>query len=299
MLAGVGVGIGLPVMRVAWGGEAAGPRAVRLVGGDGTPVGGAWQHWADASRVPTVAARVTVRLTGCPALPRAAGCVITDRPTVVYLRTDVRHPRAVMLHELGHVYDLMVLANDDRGVFRRIMRRPRALWWSGKVPLAEWFAEAYSWCARHARIVSVARYAIYGYNTTPAQHRATCSLIRRAERDRKPPAAAPAPPIVTRDPAPNAAPPTARAVVPGDPAHDPGSVPDDTVSTHAEDTSPWPVGAQPAGPAATPSATPQEAPTAIPEPGEVPTTTPEAPPTTSPDPGGVPTSTPVAPHHEP
>ena len=159
--------------------------------------------------MPTVAARVTVRLTGCPALPRAAGCVITDRPTVVYLRTDVRHPRAVMLHELGHVYDLMVLANNDRGAFRRIMRRPRALWWSGKVPLAEWFAEAYSWCARHARIVSVARYAIYGYNPTPAQHRETCSLIRRAARDRKPPAAAPAPPIVTRDPAPNAAPPRA------------------------------------------------------------------------------------------
>ena len=78
-----------------------------------------------------------------------------------------------MLHELGHVYDLTVLSNRDRGQFRRIMRRPHAQWWKGKTPLAEWFAEAYSWCARYSRIVSVERYAIYDYDPTPTQHRDT------------------------------------------------------------------------------------------------------------------------------
>ncbi len=72
-----------------------------------------------------------------------------------------------MLHELGHVYDLTVMSNRDRGAFRRIMRRPHAQWWKGKIPLAEWFAEAYSWCARYSRIVSVDRYAIYSYDPTP------------------------------------------------------------------------------------------------------------------------------------
>ena len=55
----------------------------------------------------------------------------------------------MLLHELGHVYDLTVLSNRDRGRFRRIMRMPHSAWWKGKRPLAEWFAEAYSWCARY------------------------------------------------------------------------------------------------------------------------------------------------------
>ena len=66
-------------------------------------------------------------------------------------------------------------------------------WWSGKTPLAEWFAEGYSWCARYTRIVSVKRYAIYDYNPTPGQHSKLCSLIRRAAHDSTPPQAPPAP----------------------------------------------------------------------------------------------------------
>ena len=139
---------------------------------NGKRLSGQWQTWANASLVPTVAGQVTIRLTGCPGLPKAAGCVYTRAPRVVYLRRDVRHPRAVLLHELGHVYDLTVMSNSDRGAFRRIMRRPHAQWWRGKIPLAEWFAEAYSWCARYARIASVDDYAIYSYDPTPAQHRA-------------------------------------------------------------------------------------------------------------------------------
>ena len=158
---------------------------------NGKKLSGQWQAWANASLVPTVAGQVTIKLSGCPGLPKAAGCVYTEKPRVVYLRRDIRHPRAVLLHELGHVYDLTVMSNSDRGAFRKIMRRPHAQWWRGRIPLAEWFAEAYSWCARYARIASVDDYAIYSYDPTPAQHRATCALIRRAARDRTPPAPAP------------------------------------------------------------------------------------------------------------
>ena len=117
-----------------------------------------------------------------------------------------------MLHELGHVYDLTVLSNRDRGEFRQDHAQAAPQWWKGKVPLAEWFAEAYSWCARYSRIVSVDEYAIYDYDPTPAQHRSTCSLIKRAARDNTPPKPPPAPPVVTGDPAPPAAPPVAPAV---------------------------------------------------------------------------------------
>ncbi len=145
----------------------AGPRAVQLVGDSGKRISGQWQSWANAALVPTVTGRVTMRLSGCPGLPRVAGCVYTRQPRVLYLKPGLEHPRGVMLHELGHIYDLTVLSNRDRGQFRRIMQRPHAQWWKGNTPLAEWFAEAYAWCARYARIVSVSRYAIYRYDPTP------------------------------------------------------------------------------------------------------------------------------------
>jgi hypothetical protein len=40
--------------------------------------------------------------------------VYASRPREVYLRRDVRDPHAVLLHELGHVYDLTVLSDRDR-----------------------------------------------------------------------------------------------------------------------------------------------------------------------------------------
>ena len=109
----------------------------------------------------------------------AAGCVYTRRPRTVYLRPGLRDPRGVLLHELGHVYDLKVMNNRDRGVFRRIMRRGSAKWWRGAEPLAEQFAEAYSWCARYARIVSIARYSSYDYRPdrppAPGDLRGSCA----------------------------------------------------------------------------------------------------------------------------
>jgi hypothetical protein len=189
------------------GGALAAPGAVRLVAPRGRPLGGRWQAWADASLVPTVRGRVTVRLTGCPHLPRAAGCVYTKQPRVVYLKRGVASARGVLMHELGHVFDLVVLNDRDRDRFQTIMHRPAWHWWSGSTPLAEWFAEGYSWCARYSRMASVARYAIYHYRPTSTQYSRVCALIRSAaahNRAGAPPAQAP--PVVTGDPAPRRSP---------------------------------------------------------------------------------------------
>ena len=70
-----------------------------------------------------------------------------------------------------------VMNNGDRGRFRRIMRGKRRAWWKGRIPLAEQFAEAYSFCARYSRIVSISRYSTYEYRPTRKQHASVCRLI--------------------------------------------------------------------------------------------------------------------------
>jgi hypothetical protein len=185
-----------------------------LTGPQGRSLGGSWQRWARASLMPTVGGRVTVRFTGCPALPRAAGCVYRQRPRTIYLRAGLRRPRSVLLHEMGHLFDLRVMNNGDRGRFRKIMRAKQRRWWAGRIPLAEQFAEAYSFCARYRKIVSIARYSNYHYRPTRAQHARVCRLIVRAADDKRPSAPPPQAPVVTRpDPSPPPQPPTTK--VPG------------------------------------------------------------------------------------
>jgi hypothetical protein len=110
--------------------------------------------------------------------------VYTKRPRTIFVRPGLSDPRGVLLHELGHVYDMTVLNNRDRRAFRRILRRRAARWW-GADALAEKFAEAYSWCARYARIVSIAKYSSYDYRPTGRQHRRICKLVRSAAGDRR------------------------------------------------------------------------------------------------------------------
>lgn len=315
VLAGLCALFGLPFARSATAAPLAATGAVRLTSPTGGPLSGQWQSWATRALVPTVTGQVTLHLSGCPELPRMAGCVYTREPRVVYVKPGIKQPRAVLLHELGHVYDLTVFSNTDRGRFRKIMRRPHTRWWSGNRPLAEWFAEAYSWCARYARIVTVKDYAIYEYDPTPAQHRQACSLIKTAARDRTPPAPAPdAPPVVTGDPAPQPAP----AATPGPvtmPTTGPRPLP--TVAARSADATPsptrtatkTPTPTATASPAATPSATATASPTstvtAAPSatatasatptasPTATPTPVPTATATPSPDPTAEPTETPA------
>ena len=99
--------------------------AVKLVTPKGRALRGPWQRFADRALVPTVHGRVRVRVQRCPARPASAGCVYTKRPRTLFVRPGLRDPRGVLLHELGHVFDLTVMNNRDRGAFRRIMRPPR------------------------------------------------------------------------------------------------------------------------------------------------------------------------------
>jgi hypothetical protein len=278
VIAGLLAGSGSPLSSPPASGKAMAARGgVRLAVSSGRLIHGRWQAWANASLVPTVRGRVTLRLTGCPAMPSAAGCVYAFRPREVYLRRDVRDPHAVLLHELGHVYDLTVLSDRDRTAVREIFGVPAGRnWWSGETPVAEWFAEGYSWCARDARISSIRGAALYRYDPSPAQHRRLCALIRRAARDRTPPKPPPAPPAVTDDPAPPAAPPSIPAPL----------TPRST--SWAETPTPTPSPAR--QPRTTPTPTPT--PTQTPKPKPKRTPTPTASPTPSPEPESAPSPSP-------
>lgn len=280
-------------------------KGVRLVSVSGSRPSGHWQAWAAASRMPTIRGKVTLRLQRCPKAPAAAGCVITKHPRVIYVQRGLRNPRGVMLHELGHVYDMLVMSYRDRDRFRRIMRQPGSRqWWIGRTPLAEWFAEAYSWCARYAHIVSIKRYALYRYRPTPTQHTRACTLIKSAARDRTPPQPPPVPPVVTGDPSPPPPPSMAPGTVPGDPERDPGPpAPEPAQATPTANPlpdlppiltpTPTPTASDAEAPplpdasnTPEPTPTPTLDPTVTPDPTETPepTDTPEPTPTTEPEP---------------
>ena len=110
------------------------------------------------------------------------------------------------------------------------MRRGRAKWWRGAEPLAEQFAEAYSWCARYARIVSIARYSSYDYR--PTGNAAPPHLPARARRRPSTGARPSARPTSRWSRARTRRRPRRRArrpaPCPGDPQRDPGAKPTPT-----------------------------------------------------------------------
>jgi len=194
--------------------SAAQPRErVKLITAKGRSLGGPYQRWVSQAKVPTVRGSVKVLLTGCPRRPRYAGCVFTKRDRTIYLRRSAPSQREVLLHELGHLFDLRVLGRADRRAFKRATGRPRARWFRGVNPPAEQFAEGYALCALRERI----RRRItggYGFRTGPRRHRRTCAIIHATVRPKSaPPSPPPNPPPVTAPP-PQSQPP------PGQPPED-------------------------------------------------------------------------------
>jgi hypothetical protein len=191
-----------------------------LVNRAGRPLPPQWQRWVAKSLVPIVPGRVKVSLRGCPAHPKAVGCVYSNRLSTLYLDRRRAALPATLYHELGHLYDWRVLSNADRRRFKRLIGRPRQGWFKGQGEPAEQFAEAYSFCARYRRIRSIRAYATYGYDPSPAEHRAACRLITAASKPHghrpEPP---PNPPPTIADPTPP----------PQQPPNDPNTQPDSPV----------------------------------------------------------------------
>ena len=186
----------------AGGGEAARSQT-KLVSSSGRALPARWQRWVRRSLVPIVNGRVRVGLRGCPAHPSAVGCVYSDRLTVVYIDERRAVLPATLYHELGHLFDWRVLNNGDRRRFKRLVGKPRSSWFRGRNSPSEQFAEAYSFCARYKRIRSIRAYTTYGYDPSPAEHRAACRLIAAAAKPASTPSQPPPnPPATISDPEP-------------------------------------------------------------------------------------------------
>jgi hypothetical protein len=153
--------------------------ATRLVLPDGTARPQPYQSWIDRSLVPTPAGTVTLHLAPCP-YHWDGGVACADRTDrAIYLGPGGRS-RAVLLHELGHIFDAAVLTDAARGKLA-VALGARGAWDDqsrSSAPL-ELFADAYSVCARH-RTIRAVYYASNGYVAGPRQHRRACGLIRAA-----------------------------------------------------------------------------------------------------------------------
>jgi hypothetical protein len=151
-------------------------QAVTLVSPSGDPRVARFQTWANSAAVPTPAGVVDLVLDTCP-VAVSDGCIYHGAPPTIYLGPTVRD-RPILLHELGHAFDTQRLTPGYRAAFEGIFRDTRA-WRAPPNSPHERFAEAYSLCARHARIARTYT-AAYGYRATPRQHRSVCALIKRA-----------------------------------------------------------------------------------------------------------------------
>jgi hypothetical protein len=150
--------------------------ALELVSPSGDPRVARYQGWADAAATPTPTGVVDLVFASCP-VPISDGCITYGAPPTIFLGSAVRD-RPILMHELGHAFDAQRMTPADRAAFEAIFA-DRRQWRAAPNSPHERFAEAYSLCARHARIRR-AYTGAYGYRVTPRRHRRVCALIDRA-----------------------------------------------------------------------------------------------------------------------
>jgi len=179
-------------------------RTPTLVDQQGRPIRGKLHRWIDRSKVPVPAGRIQIRRMPCPLDGSLAGCVYTRRPRVVYIRPGLHEPRRILLHELGHVFDLTVLNMRERTRFKRIIGIRRSGWFQGALPPAEWFGDGYAMCAVRLRLHRRAHPTPYGYAPSPRAHALVCRLIRSAAKPhgRRPKRPRNVPPVIEVAPPP-------------------------------------------------------------------------------------------------
>ena len=105
-----------------------------LVDHRGQRISGAPMRWLRQSKMPLFDGRLKLILRACPARPQFSGCVYTRRPRRLYINPGAKNPRAVIYHEIGHSFDLLVLRTRHRRAFKRIAGLRRPGWFSGVSP---------------------------------------------------------------------------------------------------------------------------------------------------------------------
>jgi hypothetical protein len=160
----------------------------------GSPRPQPFQAWADAARVPTYPGKVRLYTDGsrCGRKIEPRGCALWNPLGIVLIRHGIN--RRTMLHELGHIFDFVVMG--DGKIKNGRLRNPRSLarmtparrmyaryideegsWARGSHPIRERFADSYRDCALNPR--KLVGPPPPGYDAGGVRHRAICNLIRR------------------------------------------------------------------------------------------------------------------------
>jgi hypothetical protein len=200
------------------GGGAAQAHPPAPIDSRGKAVHGKFHRWLHRSQAPLFRGRLQIVRRACPRFPQFVGCVLGSRPRRVYVRPGAPRVRAVFYHEVGHVFDLVVLNRAERRAFKRIMGIRKGGWYGGSPGPAEFFADGYAACSFHKRLRQTLARTAYGYRASPRRHARVCALIGRAAAprgrrpqppptrppviDQKPPPAPPKPPPNSTNPAP-------------------------------------------------------------------------------------------------
>lgn len=175
-------------------------------------VHGKYHRWLHRSRAPLFRGRLQIVIRSCPGYPEFVGCVNSRKPRRIYLQPNAARLRGVYYHELGHVFDLVVLNRRERREFKRIVGVRAGGWFRGAPAPSELFADAYAACSLHRRLGRRLSRTAYGYHATPRRHARACALMRRAAapRGRRPQPPPKIPPVIDQKPPPaTSAPPSA------------------------------------------------------------------------------------------
>lgn len=113
-----------------------------------------FQSWLDRSFMPTPDLTVAVSddYSGCGDPNWTFGCSLVEPATIWSVRS-----RDVFLHEVGHLYDGLILDDADRAWFMRLYNGRR---WTDAI--GEKFADTYSLCARRKKLRPGRSYFIFG-----------------------------------------------------------------------------------------------------------------------------------------
>ena len=133
-----------------------------------------YHHIATTSLVPLPPGLIVIHEANCLGGVDPWSCYFDG---TIWLTAEHAGNAPVFLHELGHAYDERVLKPRHRRLFMR---------WAGirqgwTAVGSEFFASAYSLCARH-RSLPEHPDTQYGWAPTQALHDKSCWLIRRAAR---------------------------------------------------------------------------------------------------------------------
>lgn len=171
----------------------AAPAYALIVAGDDAAY---YQWWGDKALVPAPDVTVTTSRAWCPSQVGYVACtrVEDDGSILVFMGPIIWRSREAWLHELGHVYDYMVMGRGDltpdgrarsthpRRRFLHLSLRGRIAWRTdlGDSP-HERFAEAWGICASNSMLKGRKVNGGYGYQVTTERHARICAFLQRLD----------------------------------------------------------------------------------------------------------------------